>query len=65
MKTQIWLRPDQVDLLREIILFTKDRLNDGLVSSEAHKMAGRYTYRRLDELLAMLPVEQTAKGSKK
>lgn len=64
MKTQIWLRPDQVDLLRETIVFAKARLDDGLVSSEAHKMDGRYTYRRLDELLAMLPVEQTAKRSK-
>ena len=58
MKTQLWLRPDQVELLRDSLVFTKEKLNEGTVLSDAHKMAGRFVYRRIDELLALLPAEQ-------
>lgn len=58
MKTQLWLRPDQVELLRDSLVFTKEKLNEGTVLSDAHKMAGRFVYRRLDELLALLPAQQ-------
>lgn len=58
MKTQLWLRPDQVELLRDSLTFTLDRLNEGLVVSEAHKMAGLFVYRRLNEILALLPAAQ-------
>lgn len=63
MKTQLWLRPDQVELLRDSLVFTKEKLNEGTVLSDAHKMAGRFVYRRIDELLALLPAEQ--KGASK
>lgn len=58
MKTQLWLRPDQVELLRDSLVFTKEKLNEGTVLSDAHKMAGRFVYRRIDELLALLPAQQ-------
>lgn len=58
MKTQLWLRPDQVELLRDSLVFTKEKLNEGTMLSDAHKMAGRFVYRRIDELLALLPAEQ-------
>lgn len=58
MNTQLWLRPDQVELLRDSLVFTKEKLNEGTVLSDAHKMAGRFVYRRIDELLALLPTQQ-------
>lgn len=53
-KKQIWLRPDQVDLLVECLKLVKVELDESPLSSKAHKMAGRFTYRRINELLAML-----------
>lgn len=64
MKTQLWLRPDQVELLRDSLVFTRDRLNEGTVLSEAHRMAGRFVYRRLDELLALIPGGQSQERMK-
>lgn len=54
MKKQIWLRPDQCELLVDCLKFTQSRLNEGTALSEAHKMAGRFVYRRITELLSQV-----------
>lgn len=53
-KKQIWLRPDQVDLMRCCLELAQTKLNEGYVDSKVHKMAGRYTFRRITELIALL-----------
>jgi hypothetical protein len=54
MKKQVWLRPDQYELVVDCLEFTKQKLCEGTVLSDAHKMAGRFCYRRIDEVLAQM-----------
>lgn len=46
------------DKERELILvcleYCKNRLNDGHMASIAHRIAGRCTYKRIDELIVKL-----------
>jgi len=51
MKIQIWLRPDQHELVVDCLQHVRGKLNEGTVLSDAHKMAGRFVFRRIDELL--------------
>lgn len=52
-KRQVWLRPDQADLVVTCLEHVKEKLNEGYVSSDAHRMAGRYTYRRINEVVEL------------
>ncbi len=54
MKTQLWLQPDQIELMIECLNFVKVELDTGICTSDAHKMAGRFTYRRINELLKLI-----------
>jgi len=54
MKKQVWLRPDQVDLVISVLNYFDQKLNGELCfGNEAHKVAGRYTRRRIAEVLAL------------
>ena len=57
MKKQIWLRPDQVELVVSCLKFMQKELNDGHVSSAAHKQpdlfAGRFMYARINDVLEL------------
>lgn len=52
-KKQIWLRPDQLELNISCLLYARTKIDEGYVGSDAHKMAGRFTYRRISELLEL------------
>lgn len=43
-------RADQVELALDCFKYVQKMLNQGSLNTEAHKMAGRFVYRRLDEL---------------
>ena len=51
MKKQFWLRPEQAEIVVECLLFVHEKLDEGTVLSDAHRMAGRYMYRRIEEIL--------------
>jgi hypothetical protein len=57
---KISLENHQVDLLIECLKFCKGELETGL-AGKAHAMAGRYTYRRINEILAKLSPEDKTK----
>ena len=44
-------RNDQIELVMDVLKYTKEMLDTGTVLSEAHKMAGRFVYRRINEVL--------------
>lgn len=52
-KKQIWLRPDQVDLLVSAMTVVRDSLSRTPYSGET-LMACAYTSRRLSEIIGML-----------
>ena len=51
-KRQVWLDEDQCRLITACLEFAQTELNGGL-ASDAHKMAGRYTYRNISNLLPL------------
>lgn len=53
-KKQIWIRPDQVDLMRCCLVLVQAKLEEVILESRAHKMAGIYTARRISELIELL-----------
>ena len=55
MKKQIWLRPDQVDLVVSCLKYFRNRCTEpnNLESAAAYTAKG-YTIRRVDEVLALL-----------
>lgn len=57
-KKQIWLRSDQIELVVASLQLVKGQLDTGYVGSDAHKMAGRYTYKRINEILKLLGVDK-------
>lgn len=52
-KKQVWFRPDQAELTVACLQFVHDKLDHGTVLSDAHKLAGRFTYARLEEIIAL------------
>lgn len=59
MNTQLWLKPEQIELILECLRHVKNKLNEGTVLSDAHRLiAGPYTYRRIEELIALIESKQ-------
>lgn len=54
MKRQIWLEPAQIELIVDCLNLIKKELNESTLNSSAHKMAGKFVYRRIDEIIEML-----------
>jgi hypothetical protein len=59
-KAQIWLRPDQVDLLRTLLKADLNILSEQSLASKLEYALVRFSARRIDELLALLPPPQSA-----
>ena len=51
MKKQFWMRPDQVELTIECLKFSKMKIADRSIQGDAHEMAGRFVFKRINELL--------------
>ena len=49
-KYLITMRADQLELALACFSYVQNMLNEGTVLSAAHKMAGRFVYRRLNEM---------------
>jgi len=48
----IEFRKDQCELIVDVCEYAKRMLNEGLASEAHNKMAGRFVFRRLDEVIA-------------
>jgi hypothetical protein len=59
-KVQVWLRPDQVDLLRTLLRTDLDIISERSLASKLEYALVRFSARRIDELLALLPPPQSA-----
>lgn len=59
-KTQIWLRPDQCELVVDCLSFVFSKLNSELSPSGVHAMAARYTRERIKEVMALFPPLRSA-----
>lgn len=53
-KKQLWLRPDQYELVRDCLTHCKNRLENDSTSYPIHAMAARYAVRRINEILALM-----------
>lgn len=62
MKRQIWLQPEQHELLINCIHFAKEKLGTEYVIGDAHKMAGKFVSPRLDDLLKLLTGTQAERN---
>lgn len=58
-KKQIWLRPDQVDVVTECLTYAKDRAEDvNNLNKSIDLLAKRVLVRRINEVLALLTAEK-------
>lgn len=53
MKKQVWLRPDQVWLVRMCLEFADHQLASDPIPSPISKMAGAYTRKQIEEVLPL------------
>lgn len=60
-KKQIWLTAEQLDLTVECLRFTQARLyHERAMADPAHKMAGLFTGRRIDDLIEIFAGKKPA-----
>ncbi len=52
-KRNIWLQPEQVELVILCLKFTAADLNDALAGGAHKKVSGPFTYARIQELIAL------------
>lgn len=62
-KKQVWFRPEQAELTVACLQFVHDKLDHGTVLSDAHKLAGRFTYKRIEEIIALFSEEPSSPGA--
>ena len=53
-KKQVWLRPDQAELVVSCLEYVRLKLNQDLASGAHSKVAGPFTYNRIGEVLDLL-----------
>ncbi len=61
MKVQIWLNPQQIDLITDCLRYVKGKINDHM-PNETTQMTGRYFCRRIDEVLELFSQKVDVKG---
>lgn len=61
MKKQIWLTPEQVELVIKCLQLTKRGIGETPRRKEAHSCACVYTINRIDEVLALFEHEPSRK----
>ncbi len=59
-KKQIWLRPDQADLIVRCLRFVRQKLHTDIADGAFSKVAGPFTSQQIVEILEMLTGEKEA-----